>query len=84
MISLESLMPVRDDSRAMIQPKQLVKRPLLRAALAVLSGIALLVVALNKAAPAIVATVLAYFVLSAFTIIPYVFWRRRAGQPVGT
>ena len=48
------------------------------------AGLALLVVALNKAAPAIVATVLAYFVLSAFTIIPYVFWRRRAGQPVGT
>jgi BASS family bile acid:Na+ symporter len=48
------------------------------------AGLALLVAALNNAAPAIVATVLAYFVLSAFAIIPYVFWRRRAGQPVPT
>jgi BASS family bile acid:Na+ symporter len=48
------------------------------------AGLALLVAALNNAAPAIVATVLAYFVLSAFAIIPYVFWRRRAGQPVST
>lgn len=39
-------------------------------------GLALLVVALNGASPTIVATVLAYLVISAFTILPYVFWRR--------
>jgi len=41
-------------------------------------GLALLVVALNSAPPAIKATVLAYVVISAFTVVPYVMWRRRA------
>lgn len=41
-------------------------------------GLALLVATLNAAAPAIKATVLAYVVISAFTLIPYVIWRRRA------
>jgi BASS family bile acid:Na+ symporter len=40
-------------------------------------GLALLVAALNDAPPAIKATVLAYVVISAFTLIPYVTWRRR-------
>jgi BASS family bile acid:Na+ symporter len=41
-------------------------------------GLALLVAALNSAPPAIKATVLAYVVISAFTVVPYVMWRRRA------
>jgi bile acid:Na+ symporter, BASS family len=43
-------------------------------------GLALLVAALNAASPAITATVLAYFVVSALTIIPYVVWRRRVAE----
>jgi hypothetical protein len=48
-------------------------------------GLALLVAALNHAQPAVVATVLAYFVISALTVIPYVTWRRakRAAPPPG-
>ena len=42
-------------------------------------GLALLVATLNRASPAITATVLAYFVIAALTLIPYVAWRRRAG-----
>lgn len=42
-------------------------------------GLALLVATLNSASPAITATVLAYFVVAAVTIVPYVAWRRRAG-----
>ena len=46
------------------------------------AGLALLVAALNNATPAIIAAVLAYLVLSAFTVIPYVVWRgRRAHHP---
>jgi BASS family bile acid:Na+ symporter len=41
-------------------------------------GLALLVATLNAAAPAINATVLAYLVVSALTVLPYVLWRRRA------
>jgi len=41
-------------------------------------GLALLVATLNAAPPTITATVLAYLVISALTIIPYVVWRRRA------
>ena len=41
-------------------------------------GLALLVATLNSAPPAIKATVLAYVVISAVTLIPYVTWRRRA------
>jgi len=41
------------------------------------AGLALLVATLNAAAPAIVATVFAYLLVSAATIIPYVAWRRR-------
>lgn len=48
------------------------------------AGLALLVATLNNAAPSVVATVLAYLVLSAFTIIPYVIWRGRAKQPTPT
>jgi BASS family bile acid:Na+ symporter len=40
------------------------------------AGLALLVVTLNTASTAITRTVLAYLVLAAFTIIPYVIWRR--------
>ena len=40
-------------------------------------GLALLVAALNRAPPAISATILAYLVVSAFTVIAYVLWRRR-------
>ena len=42
-------------------------------------GLALLVATLNRAPPAITATVLAYFVIAALTLIPYVAWRRRTG-----
>lgn len=41
------------------------------------TGLALLVAALNHAASSIVATVLAYFVLSALTAVTYGLWRRR-------
>jgi BASS family bile acid:Na+ symporter len=42
------------------------------------TGLALLVASLNNASPAIIATVLAYFVVSALTLVPYVFWRQRS------
>ena len=42
-------------------------------------GLALLVATLNRAPPAITATVLAYLVIAALTLIPYVAWRRREG-----
>jgi BASS family bile acid:Na+ symporter len=50
-------------------------------------GLALLVAALNGAPPAINATILAYLVVSAFTVLGYALWRRRvrarpsAGEP---
>ena len=44
------------------------------------AGLALLVATLNKAAPAITATMLAYLVISALTVIPYVFWRRQSAR----
>ena len=44
-------------------------------------GLALLVATLNRAPPAITATVLAYLVIAAVTLIPYVVWRRRAVAP---
>jgi len=58
--------------------------PATRTAIAISSaarnpGLALLVATLNRAPPAITATVLAYFVIAALTLIPYVAWRRRAG-----
>ncbi len=40
-------------------------------------GLALLVATLNDAHPAIIATVLAYLVAAAFTVIAYAVWRRR-------
>ena len=40
-------------------------------------GLALLVAALNRAPPEINATILAYFVVAAFTVLAYVLWRRR-------
>jgi len=46
-------------------------------------GLALLVATLNHAPPAITATVLAYLVIAAVTLIPYVFWRRRAATVQG-
>lgn len=41
-------------------------------------GLALLVATVNNAHPAVMATVLAYLVTAALTVLPYVFWRRRA------
>ena len=41
-------------------------------------GLALVVVTLNSAPSAITRTVLAYLVIGALTLIPYVAWRRRA------
>jgi len=41
-------------------------------------GLALLVAQLNHASPAITATVLAYLLIAALTLIPYVTWRKRA------
>jgi BASS family bile acid:Na+ symporter len=43
-------------------------------------GLALLVATLNAASPAVEATVLAYLVIAALTLIPYVIWRQRAAQ----
>jgi bile acid:Na+ symporter, BASS family len=40
-------------------------------------GLALLVATLNAASPAVNATVLAYLVIAALTLIPYVIWRQR-------
>ena len=58
--------------------------PATRTAVAISSAarnpsLALLVATLNAAPDAITATVLAYLVISVFTIVPYVLWRRRAG-----
>lgn len=44
-------------------------------------GLAFLVATLNAAPPAITAAVLAYLVVAAFTLVPYVAWRRRVGGP---
>ncbi len=57
--------------------------PATRTAMAISSaarnpGLALLVATLNAASPAITATVLAYLLISALAVIPYVIWRRRA------
>jgi len=46
-------------------------------------GLALLVATLNAAPPEVTATILAYLIVSALTLIPYVAWRRRgAPRPV--
>jgi BASS family bile acid:Na+ symporter len=47
-------------------------------------GLALLVATLNGAAPEVGRTVLAYLLVSAITIIPYVRWRRRAAGALGS
>jgi hypothetical protein len=41
--------------------------------------LALLVATVNKAAPQVEATVLAYLAISVFALVPYVVWRRRIG-----
>jgi BASS family bile acid:Na+ symporter len=46
-------------------------------------GLALLAATLNNAPPAIYATVLAYLVVSALTVLPYAIRRRRAATPTG-
>jgi bile acid:Na+ symporter, BASS family len=43
-------------------------------------GLALLVATLNNAPPAIIATILAYLVIAPLALIPYVMWRKRAGE----
>jgi len=47
-------------------------------------GLALLVLALNASNPAIAATVLAYLIVSALTVIPYAIWRTRAARMAST
>ena len=42
------------------------------------------VAVLDKARPAIISTVLAYLVLSAFTVIPYAIWQGRKSRPAPT
>ena len=42
------------------------------------AGLAMLVASLNSASPAIMATLLAYLVVSALTVTPYLAWRRRS------
>ncbi|MCC7216047.1 MAG: hypothetical protein IT517_04690 [Burkholderiales bacterium] len=44
------------------------------------AGLALLVAALNHASPAVNATVLAYALIAALTLTPYVVWRKRAAK----
>jgi BASS family bile acid:Na+ symporter len=44
------------------------------------AGLALVVATLNKAVPAITATILAYVVISALTVMPYLIWRRRSAR----
>jgi BASS family bile acid:Na+ symporter len=63
--------------------------PATRSAVAISSaarnpGLALLVAALNSAPPAISATILAYLVVSAVTVLAYVLWRRRAASRPST
>jgi BASS family bile acid:Na+ symporter len=63
--------------------------PTTRTALAISSAarnpsLALLVATLNAASPAITAAILAYFAISAVTLVPYVNWRRRATAPGGS
>ena len=43
-------------------------------------GLALLVATLNSASPAITAAILAYLVIAALTVVPYLIWRKRAAQ----
>ena len=59
--------------------------PAMRTAVAISSaarnpGLALLVATQNQAPPAVAATILAYLVVSVFTIGPYVAWRRRVDR----
>ena len=42
------------------------------------AGLAMLVASLNSAPPAVMATLLAYLVVSALTVTPYLAWRRRS------
>lgn len=42
-------------------------------------GLALLVASLNNAPPPVYTGIVAYLLVSAFTVIPYVMWRRRTG-----
>jgi BASS family bile acid:Na+ symporter len=63
--------------------------PATRSAVAISSaarnpGLALLVAALNRAPPEINATILAYLVVSALTVLIYVLLRRRAAMPAST
>ena len=58
--------------------------PATRTALAIVSaarnpGLALVVATVNGAAPGTIATVLAYLVVSALTVVPYLIWRQRIG-----
>ena len=46
-------------------------------------GLALVVATVNNAHPAVMRTVLAYLVIAALTVLPYVFWRRRAAARPG-
>jgi hypothetical protein len=60
----------------------LVPAPGTRTAVAISSaarnpGLALLVATLNRAAPEVGATVLAYLVVAAVTVLPYAIWRYR-------
>ncbi len=43
-------------------------------------GLALLVETLNRAAPEVTSTILAYIVVSMLTTLPFVMWRRRAAR----
>jgi BASS family bile acid:Na+ symporter len=57
--------------------------PATRTAVAITSalrnpGLALLVATLNAAPPAVTGTVLAYLLVSALLVVPYIMWRRRA------
>jgi BASS family bile acid:Na+ symporter len=47
-------------------------------------GLALLVATLNSAPSGVIATVFAYLVFSALTLIPYVAWSRRRAQLPGS
>ena len=62
--------------------------PATRTAVAITSaarnpGLALLVATVNNAPPPVIATVLAYLVVSVFAIVPYVAWRRRGAPARG-
>jgi BASS family bile acid:Na+ symporter len=43
-------------------------------------GLAMVVATVNHAAPLVIAAILAYLLIAALTMLPYILWRRRFSQ----